>query len=148
MCVTADMTWKEMIQKMRKSYKKPFYICWCQTAGPWGRTGCVQCCHVSNGDHLSRKTRASRGRIAWLSLLPCLPVIPVLDALKLHQMGPSEQPPGGFLGEKTEGRHINAHGHSKRGARGCKLKKLTRSGKNWGVERGPKLNSAPGSRQG
>lgn len=58
-------------------------------------------CHVSNGDHLSRKRRASRGRIAWLFLLPCLPVIPVLDYLTLHQMGPSEQPPGRFLRKDT-----------------------------------------------
>lgn len=76
------------------------------------RTGSVQHCRVSNGDHLNRKRRASRGRIALLSLLPCLPVIPVLHSPSLHQMDPSEQPPGGFLREKTEGVYFELVGWS------------------------------------
>ncbi len=95
--VTADMIWKAMIQKMRP--RKCL-----STQADVRLPGCVQCCRVSNGDHLSRKRRASRGRIAWLSPLPCLPVYPALDSPSLHQTGPSEQPPGGFLREKTEGR--------------------------------------------
>lgn len=93
-------------------WTKPFYTCHCQAPSSWGQTGSVQHCRVSNGDHLNRKRRASRGRIALLSLLPCLPVIPVLHSPSLHQMGPSEQPPGGFLREKTEGVYFELVGWS------------------------------------
>lgn len=71
---------------------------WCHADCLWGATGSVQRCHITYGDHLSRRRiRASTGRIAWLLPPPGLSVIPVRPTLPLHQTGPSEQPPGGCL---------------------------------------------------
>lgn len=61
------------------------------------------CSPVSNVSHLSKKTRASKGRIAWLPRLPFLLTFPVLDAPPRHQTGPFEQPPGGFLKYRQKG---------------------------------------------
>lgn len=80
---------------------KPLYTGRCQAPSP-----CVQCCRVRNGDPLSRKRRASRGRIALPRLPPCLPVTPPPHAPSIHQTGPSEQLPGGFLSRKKEEKSV------------------------------------------
>lgn len=58
---------------------------------------------------VSRKTEASRGRTSWPSLPPCLPAVRRQCSPSNRQTGPSEQLPGGNLGDRQRQEEPQCH---------------------------------------